>query len=105
MKSSNIKRSSNIEEQNFKYVLVQNLYRDKRKKFIRGWNTLKIDKRYFTPEIFLEKTYNNGSLIKLSDKEWKHDSKQFTLNETIKKINLLKKIDKLVSKKTKKKSD
>lgn len=103
-KKLNIKRSSNIEEKNFKYVLVQNLHRDKRKEFIRGWNTLKIGKRYVTPEIFLEKTYENGSWIRPSDKEWSK-TKKFKLTETLKKMNLLNKINKTHKKKTTNKSD
>ena len=63
---------------------VTYLYREKKKKFIRGWHAIYKDAIYL-PEVFLENTYNNGSWIKSSDKQWPKGNK-FKFKDTIKKL-------------------
>ena len=67
---------------------ISYLYKDRTKKFIRGWHGIKTD-AFYLPEVFLEHTFNNGAWIDTNHtvKEWPQDYK-FDLSETLEKLSV-----------------
>ena len=63
------------------------LYKDRAKKFLRGWHAILKDALYL-PDVFLENTYNNGKWIKDTDQEWPivTPRTKFKLRYTFKKL-------------------
>jgi len=67
-----------------KFYTITHLYRDKSKKFIRGWHSI-MHNSFFLSDVFLENTYDNGIWIKDNDPEWPQD-KDFDLSESLLKL-------------------
>jgi len=67
------------------------LYKDTSKKMIRGWHAILKDTLYL-PNVFLENTYDNGTWMKPTDKEWPQNN-NFNLDHTINKADYSKKLD------------
>lgn len=60
------------------------LYKDKSKKFIRGYHGIKKE-AFYLPDVMLENAYNNGKWINPKDKTWPKDNK-FKMKNTLRKI-------------------
>ena len=83
------KTTSRLTNGKFLQVPLQNytitfLYKEKTKKFIRGWHGIKY-KAFFLPDVFLENTFNNGIWIKHNDEIWPQEF-NFNLDETLDKL-------------------
>lgn len=60
------------------------LYKDKSKKFIRGYHGIKKE-AFYLPDVMLENAYNNGKWINPKDKTWTKYNK-FKMKNTLRKI-------------------
>jgi len=73
-----------------KYYTVTYLFKEKTKRFLRGYHGIKQDS-FYLPDVFLENTFQNGQWIQSDDKQWVQLNnkrwKIFSLKETKKKLN------------------
>ena len=66
------------------HYTITYLYKDKQRKFIRGWHGIRTE-AFYLPDVILENTFNNGKWIKPSDIYWPHNT-TFSLSPTLKKL-------------------
>ena len=63
--------SGEVSDGNVTHYVITYLFRDHSTKFIRGWHGVKSN-AFYLPDVFLEHTYENGTWIQPSDKNWIH---------------------------------
>ena len=78
------------------------LYKIRIKEFIRGYHGVK-HKAFYLSDVFLENTFEDGRWITNLDNEWKKDTNEFNMNETITKLK--QKINSNISKRTRNKNN
>ena len=68
-----------------KYYQVTYLFKQKTKKFIRGWHSI-LAEAFYLSDVFLENTFEDGRWIG-NEIEWTTTSHEFDLEETFKKLH------------------
>lgn len=61
------------------------LYKNRSKDFIRGFHGIK-HKAFYLSDVFLENTFEDGRWINNSDNQWKVETTEFNMNETLSKL-------------------